>query len=118
MSIDMLIIFILIAVILFILTVFIMDDSPMLAIPFIFAGMIFSVICTYGFFNVETFYIGQNVTTGNLAPYMYTDDSYALVYPWVFFFMFLLYVILFVRVGFNVWKESLETKGEMKYKKR
>lgn len=108
---DMLIIFIVITVILFILTVFIMDERPILCIPLIFAGMLFTVLCAYGFFDVGTFYVGQNATTGDLAPFIYSDESYSLAYPWVFFFLFLLYVILFIRVGFNMWQEALETKS-------
>ena len=106
MLMDMLIIFIVITVILFILTVFIMDDYPILAIPFIFAGMVFTILCSYGFFDVGIFYIGQNSTTGELAPFVYSDVSYGEMYPWIFFFVFILYMILFVRVGFNIWVEA------------
>ena len=111
MLMDMLIIFIMISIILFIITILIMEDYPMIAIPLIFAGMIFTVLCTYGFFNVEIFYMGQNVTTGNLTPYLYTDTSYSEVYPWVFFFLFILYIFLFIRIGFNMVKDSMNEKG-------
>jgi len=111
MLIDMLIVFIIISVLLFIFSVLMMDDYPILTIPFIFAGMVFTVISTYGFFDVETLYVAQNVTSGNFEAFLYSDESYGTVYPWVFFFLFLLYVFLFIRVGFNLWKEALETRG-------
>lgn len=118
MMMDMLIIFIVISIILFILTVFVMDDMPMLAIPFIFAGMIFAILCAYGFFDVGTFYVGQNITTGNLEASVYSDESYGVMYPWVFFFVFILYVFLFVKVAFNIWKEANETRGQIDYRRR
>ena len=111
-------IFIVITIILFILSFFVMEDMPILAIPFIFAGMIFTVLCAYGFFDVGTFYIGQNITTGNLEPGIYSDESYGIMFPWIFFFIFILYMFLFVKVGFNLLKEANETKGEMNYKRR
>jgi hypothetical protein len=111
----MLIIFIIITIILFILSAILMDDNPMIAIPIIFAGMIFTILCSFGFFDVGTLYIGQNLTTGNLEPLIYSDESYGVGYPWVFFFMFILFAILFIRVGFNLWMEAKDTQGQMNY---
>jgi len=118
MLVDMLMVFIIVSILLFVFSVFLMDEQPILTIPFVFAGMIFTVISTYGFFNVETFYVGQNVTTGNFEAFNYVDTSYATVYPWVFFFLFILYVFIFIRVGFNLWKEAMETEGKIDYFKR
>jgi hypothetical protein len=115
MMMEMLIIFIVITIILLILSVFVMDDNPILSIPFIFAGMVFTILCSYGFFDVGTFYMGQNLTTGNLEPLVYSDPSYGEMYPWVFFFIFILYIILFIRVGFNLIQEAKETQGQIDY---
>jgi hypothetical protein len=115
MLIDMLIIFIVITIILLILSIFVMEDMPILAIPMIFAGMVFTILCSFGFFDVGTFYMGQNATTGILEPMIYSDESYGVGYPWVFFFIFLLYTILFIKVGFNLWMEAKETQGMMNY---
>lgn len=95
-----------------------MEDYPIIAIPLIFAGMVFTVLATYGFFNVETLYVAHNATSGNLEAFLYEDTSYATIYPWAFFFLFLLYVFLFVYVAFKFWKEAMETKGEIKYRRR
>ena len=111
----MLMIFIIITIILFILSVFIMDDNPILAIPIIFAGMVFTILCSYGFFNVDTVYMGQNTTTGNIEPMIYQNPEYGEMYPWIFFFVFILFVILFIRVCFNIWVEAHQTPGEMNY---
>ena len=52
MLVDMLMVFIIVSILLFVFSVFLMDEQPILTIPFVFAGMIFTVISTYGFFNV------------------------------------------------------------------
>lgn len=118
MLLEMLIIFIVIAVILFVISVLFMDDSPMIAVPIIFAGMIFTILCSYGFFDIGTVYIGQNLTTGAIEPMVYSNESYGVGYPWVFFFMFILFAVLFIRVGFNLVMEARSTQGEMNYSMR
>ena len=115
---DMLIIFVILSVIFFIISVFLMEDKPMIAIPFIMLGMIFCVLCTYGFWNVEYFYVGYNSTVGNTSSYIYSTTDYGNPYSYVFMVFFYIYVLLFIRSGWNMWKEALETKGEMDYRKR
>ena len=59
---DMLILFIIITLILFFVSVYLMETNPGLSLPFITLGMIFSILCTYGMWDVEYFYIGYKFT--------------------------------------------------------
>ena len=118
MMLDLLIIFIVIDILLLILSIFTMDENAIMAVIFIFAGMVMTAMCIYGLVNVDMFYVGQNATTGDLAPFIYTDTSYGVVYPYIFFFIFIIYLVMFFRVGFNLWKEATETKGELDYRRR
>ena len=115
---DMLILFVAISVILLVITVFMIEDEPGLAVVFIIVGMIFSALSSFGFFEVEYFYSNFNSKTGNTTGYMYSNTSYYDPYAWVFFFVFVVYCLLFVKAGFNMWKQALETKGEINYKRR
>lgn len=109
---EWLVIFIIITVILFILALYTMEENPILAIPLIMVNMIFIIIVTYGFFDVEWFYIALNGT-----PTIYSTAEYGEPYAYIFFMFFFIHIMLFVKTGFNLWKEALETKGEMKYKR-
>jgi hypothetical protein len=92
-----------------------MEDNPMLAIPFIMVGMIFSILCTYGMWNVEYFYIGYNASIGNTSSYFVSTDVYGDPYSYIFVLMFFVFTVLFVKTGFNMWRDALETKAEMDY---
>ena len=115
---EVLMLFIIITFILFILSVFVMEDTPMLAIPLIMCGMIFSILCTYGFWRIDYFYAGYNASHGNASGTMYSTFDYGDPYGYVFVFIFFIFIILFLRAGMNMWKDALETKGEMNYHKR
>jgi len=95
-----------------------MEDRPQIAIPFIMIGMIFTILCTYGFWDVEYFYVGYNATAGNTSSFMYSTSQYGDPYSYVFFIVFWIFVILLLRTGMNLWKEALQTEGQMKYSKR
>ena len=112
---DMLIIFVLVAIICFFVTLFIIEERPVLSIPFIMIGMIFSILCTYGFWDVEFFYTGYNASVGNTTSYIYSTVEYGDPYSYVFVVLFYIYILLFVRAGWNMWEEALQTKGEMNY---
>lgn len=112
---DMLVLFIAITLICLILSIFVMEDNPMLAIPFIMVGMIFSILCTYGMWNVEYFYIGYNASIGNTSSYFVSTDVYGDPYSYIFVLMFFVFTVLFVKTGFNMWRDALETKAEMDY---
>ena len=115
MIMDMLMLFIVITVILFFVSVFLMEDNPMLSIPFIMLGMIFSILVTYGLWDVEYFYIGYNASVGNTSTYTYSTMSYGDPYSYIFVLLFFIFVVLFIRSGMNMWRDALETKGEMNY---
>ena len=117
MLIDMLIVLIIISIILFIFCVYTMDENPMLAFPLIMVNMIFIVIVAYGFWDVEWFYTGYNVTTGAIEPMLHSTYVYGTPYSYVFFVFFLIHCLLFAKTGFNMWQEAAMTKGRMDYKK-
>jgi len=114
---EILVLFIIITIIMFILSVYTVDENPTLSIPFIMVGMIFCVLCAYGMWNVETQYIGYNATLGNTSFYTQSVSTYGDPYSYVFLAFFFIFVLLFIRSGWNLWKEALETKGQMDYKK-
>jgi len=118
MIMDVLILFIIITIILFFVSVFTMEDNPILSIPFIMLGMVFSVLCTYGFWDVEYFYVGYNATTGNTSTHIYSTMDYGNPYGYIFMLMFFIFFVLFFRAGFNTWTDALQTKGEMNYNVR
>lgn len=118
MLMELLIIFIIATIILFILSVYTMEEYPMLAIPIILVGMICTIICAYGFWNVEYFYIAYNNTLGNSSGFIYSTMNYGDPYSYIFMFLFFIYCALFVKTGFNMWSEALQTKNEMEYNSR
>jgi len=118
MLVDIIIIFIIITIISLLLSLFLLEDKPMLSLPLIMVGMIFSVLCTYGMWNVEWFYTGFNATEGNTTSYIYSTTNYGDPYSYIFVLFFFIFVILFFAAGWNMWKEALKTQGEMEYKRR
>ena len=118
MLLNLLIIFIILTIIFLFLSFFTMEDYPMLGIPFVMIGMIFSVLCTYGLWNIETVYIGYNATFGNTSAEIYSDTSYGEPYSYIFMFLFFVFVLVFFRIGWNLWQEAIETQGEMNYRKK
>ena len=91
------------------ISAFLTETRPFLSIPFIFIGMIFSVICAYGFWDVEWAVI-------------YSDDTFAMEsvnygepYSYIFVFLFFVFFLFFIRAGWFSWKESLQTKNEINY---
>lgn len=115
---EMLILFIFLTIFLFILSVFIMEDYPIIAIPLIMIGMILSILCAYGLWNVEWFYVGYNSTVGNSSGYIHSTMNYGDPYSYIFVLFFFLYCVLFVKTGFNMWREALRTKGELDLKNK
>ena len=113
---DMLIVFILLTIIMLIISVFLVEDRPLLSIPFVMIGMIFSILCTYGLYDVELSTSIFNVTTGlttiETTHFMDWGDPYG----YVFMLMFFIFFILFLRAGFNMWQLALETEGQMNYR--
>lgn len=114
---EWLILFIIITFICLILSIFLMEENPILAIPVIMIGMIFSVLCAYGVFDVDYVYIAYNSTVGNSTPYVYSVE-YGSPYTYVFFLIFMIFCMLFFKTGWNLVQIAAKTKGEMEYKKR
>ena len=112
----MLILFVVITLICFFISIFTMEDNPMLAIPVIMIGMIFSVLCTYGFWDVEYFYVGYNASVGNTTSYIYSTSVYGDPFSYVFFILFFVFFALFIKTGFNMWRDALETQGVLDIK--
>lgn len=115
MLLDMLILFILITIISFILSIFLLEDKPLLALPFITLGFVFSILCTYGMYYVEIMNNSFNSTTGvttlEVTGFYNWGDPYAVV----FVLMFFIFLLLFIRCGYNMWRIALETEGEINY---
>lgn len=118
MIMDMLVLFIVITLILFFVSVFLMEDYPMISLPFIMLGMIFSILVTYGLWDVEYFYVGYNASVGNTSTYTFSTMSYGDPYSYIFVLLFFIFVVLFVRAGMNMWRDALKTQGEMNYHRR
>lgn len=110
MMIEWLTIFIVISIIFFIIILYTVDDNPVICVPLIIVNLIIITFVMMGFMNVEWFYID---TSGN--PGMYSTDSYANPYSYVFFAFFFINAMLFVKAAVNYLRDSLKTKGEMNY---
>lgn len=118
MLMDMLILFIILSIIFFILSVYLMEENPKLSIPFIMLGMIFTILVAYGLWNVEVLYVGYDAATGIANTSLYSTASYGNPYSYVFVLVFFIYLILFFNAGFNMWKQALETQSEIDYKNK
>ena len=118
MLMDMLMLFIIITFVLFILSVYTMETNPFLAIPLVMGGMVFSVLCTYGLWDVEYFYIGYNASVGNTSTHIYSTMDYGDPYSYIFVLLFFIFILLFIRSGWNLWTEALETEGQLDYRNR
>lgn len=118
MFMDLLIIFILLSVIFFILSMYTIEDKPLLSIPFIMLGMIFTILCTYGLWDVEIIYTNYNASTGFTNASIYATDVYGDPYSYIFVLFFFIFLALFFLAGFNSWRDAVRTQGEMDYKNK
>lgn len=118
MLMDLLVLFLVLCILFFILSVYLTESKPMLGIPFIMLGMIFTILVTYGMWDVEVLYVNYNATTGFTNTSVYSTASYGDPYSYIFVLVFFIYLMLFFRCGFNMWKEALQTQGEMEYRAR
>ena len=115
---DILVLFIVLTILFLLLSIFTMEDYPLYAMPLVMCGMIFSVLCTYGLWNIETISTGYNATWGNTSTVIYSNTTYGDPYGYIFMFIFFLFIMIFFRIGWNLWEEALKTKGQMEYNKR
>jgi len=118
MFMDLLILFIVLSVLFFILSVYLMEDNPQLAIPFITLGMIFTILCAYGMWDVDVLYVNYNATTGVTNTSIYSTMDYGDPYSYIFVLFFFIFMVLFFKTGFNMWREALKTQSEMNYRTR
>jgi len=133
MMLEMLVLFIIISMILFllILEVLFYQESPTAkpkpnehignwkpAIPLITVNWLFIILCTFGFYNIEWFYNKHYwVENGTYEVGLYTSTQYFYL-SYVFYVFFFIHVILFFYAGWMAWKESLTTEGEIEYTRR
>ena len=99
MLVDLLLIFIIISVLLFIISAIMVEENPSLSVIFIIAGLMFTTYAAFGFIKID--YLLPDGT-------LYTDSSYGEAYGWGFFFFAMLYALLFVKAGFNYLKQKAE----------
>lgn len=105
---DMLILFVVVVIISFILTMFLIWEKPLLSVAFIMVGMIFSVLSTYGFWDVEFFYTSINTTTGGTDALIYSTTEYGNPYSFIFFFMFFVFFMLLFVAAFKSMSDEAE----------
>jgi len=116
---DLLLIFIILSIIFLVISIFLMEsENPSLAIVFIMMGIIFTILCAYGCWDVEFLYTGVNITTGGTDASIYSTDVYGDPYSYIFMLIFFVYIVLFFRTGFNMWNLALRQEGEMDYNRR
>ena len=109
MLVGWLTLFIVVTLVAILISAYLMEENPQLSIPFIFIGMIFSVLSTYGFWNVEWPVLQADDT------FIMETANYGEPYSYVFMFLFFVFLLFLIRAGMNMWKEALATKGEISY---
>ena len=115
---EMLILFIILAILMFILSIYTIEDAPYYSIAFVMLGMIFSVLCAYGVWEVDFLVVGYNASNGSTVTEMYNSYSYGDPYSYIFVLLFFIFVIMFMVAAFNSWKHALKTKGELDLKNK
>ncbi len=101
--------FIVVTLVSILISAYLMEENPIISIPFIMIGLIFSVICAYGVWDVEWVVLHSDNTL------VLESVDYGIPYTFVFVFLFFVFVLFFFRAGFNLYKEAIETKGEFTY---
>ena len=109
MEIGLLTLFIVMVVVIFII-ILILDEQWKLTLPLIMVNLIFITLIVYGFWNIEWV-----VVDGAGDPSLFSDDSHY-VYSYVFVAFWFIHMLLFIKAGYDSWKEALETKGQMSYR--
>lgn len=116
MFMDILMLFIILSIIFFILSIYLMEEKPIIGMPFIMLGMIFTILVAYGLWDVEVLYVNYNASSGLTNTSIYTTTVYGDPYSYIFVLFFFIFMVLFFRTGFNMWREALQTQGEMNYR--
>lgn len=118
MFMDILMLFIVLSILFFILSIYLLEDKPFVAIPFIMLGMIFTILCAYGLWDVEVLYVNYNASSGLTNTSIYSTIEYGDPYSYIFVLFFFIFMVLFFKSGFNMWRDALKTQGEMNYRTR
>jgi len=132
MMLEMLILFIIISLILFLLIIEVLfyQDSPTAkpkpgqhignwrpAIPLISVNWLFIILSAYGFYKVEWFYNSHYwVGNGTYEAAIYSTESYYYL-SYVFYVFFLIHGVLFVKAGFDAWMDAASTEGQLDLKR-
>ena len=106
---EWLTLFIIITFICLILSIFVMEEQPYLAMPLIMIGMLFSVVCAYGVYQVDYVYVAYNSTIGNSSAYTYSV-SYGEPYSFIFVFLFFVFFMLIFKCAFNTLRDVLKRR--------
>ena len=109
MLVEWLTLFIVVTLVAVLISAYMMENYPYFSIPFIMLGMIFSVLCTYGVWNVEW------AVLYNDNSFVLESANYGEPYSYVFMLIFFIFFLFFIRAGWNAWKDALNTKGEFTY---
>lgn len=133
MMLEMLILFVIISIVLFLLIIetLFYQDSPTAkpkdgehignwkpAIPLITVNWLVIILATFGFYSVEWLYTSRYwAGNGTYQVSIYNTSEYY-YFAYVFYVFFFIHVILFFYAGWMAWKESLLTEGEIDYHKR
>jgi len=64
---------------------------------------------------VEYFYVGYNGTTGLSETNLFSTYQYGDPYSYIFVLVFFIFMALFFKIGFNMWRDALKQQGEMEY---
>lgn len=133
MMVEMLLLFIIVSFILFLLIIdtLFYQDSPTAqpkpgqhignwkpAVALISVNLFFIVLAAYGFYEIEWTYTSKYFSgNGTYMMDIYSTEKYYYL-AYIFYVFFLIHVILFVKAGWDSWKDALSTKGEMDYRLR
>ena len=101
--------FIIVTLIAILISAYLMEENPIMSIPFIFIGLIFSVICAYGVWDVEFVVLLSDDTI------VYESADYGQPYSYIFVFLFFILVMFFFRAASNYFVDSAKTEGEFNY---
>ena len=103
--------FMLLSLICLFLTIFLILDWPILSIPVILMGMIFSILSTYGLWSIEKLDTGYNSTTG-VTETVTTTLNYGDPYSYIFMIIFFIFSILFLYASFLHLRYVVEERNE------
>ena len=125
MMLELLLVFVMLSVIIFIFILHYLfnEESPTLekrepgvhighwrmATPLIIVNMIFIILVIYGFYNMEWFYV-----QGTPSLYGVESSEYQ-AYAYVFVVFWFIHFLLLFKAGFDSWRDALTVKGRQEW---